>query len=105
MASVSMTIAGRHYTIGCQAGEEERLTALAGIVDKKAQESVEIIGSNTTEARQLLFAALLLADDLIDQRPAPGVPTGPTTPAISMAELEQLAVRLEMLASTLERRA
>ena len=58
MADVRLTIAGRPYDVHCADGEEAQLLQLAAVVDEKAR---GIQGG--TEVRQLLFAALMLADD------------------------------------------
>lgn len=59
MANVKLTIAGRAYDVHCADGEEGRLAHLAASVDSKAREI-----QGVTEVRQLLFTALMLADDL-----------------------------------------
>lgn len=58
MADVKLIIAGRPHDVHCADGEEQRLVQLAAIVDAKTR---EIQGG--TEVRQLLFAALMLADE------------------------------------------
>ena len=58
MADVKLMIAGRPYDVHCAVGEEAQLLQLAAVVDEKAR---GIQGG--TEVRQLLFAALMLADD------------------------------------------
>ena len=58
MADVKLMIAGRPYDVHCADGEEAQLLQLAAVVDEKAR---GIQGG--TEVRQLLFAALMLADD------------------------------------------
>lgn len=58
MADVKLTIAGRPYDVHCADGQEGQLIQLAAIVDAKAR---TIQGG--TEVRQLLFAALMLADE------------------------------------------
>jgi cell division protein ZapA len=58
VADVKLTIAGRPYDVHCADGEETQLLHLAAVVDEKAR---GIQGG--TEVRQLLFAALMLADD------------------------------------------
>ena len=63
MADVKLQIAGRPYDVHCADGQEERLHQLAGIVDTKAR---TIQGG--TEVRQLLFTALLLADEAHEAR-------------------------------------
>jgi cell division protein ZapA len=58
MADVKLDIAGRVYDLHCSDGQEERLAYLATIVDAKARGM-----RGGTEVRQLLFAALMLADE------------------------------------------
>jgi cell division protein ZapA len=104
-AMVDLTIAGRTYQVACREGEEEQLRAAARLVDGKSREALAGLGT-LSEARQLLFASLLLADQLIEKpegsEPTPSVaPTGPDPRLVSRAEA--LAERLESLADTLER--
>ena len=104
MASlVDLTIAGRSYQVACRDGEEENLRAAARLVDGKSREALAGLGT-LSEARQFLFASLLLADQLIDKQPdaaAAAVPSG-TDPAL-VQRAEALAARLESLVDTLER--
>lgn len=65
MADVRLTIAGRSYDVNCSDGQEQQLIALAAMVDEKTR---SIVG--TTETRQLLFATLMLADELQELRAA-----------------------------------
>ncbi|MBE1525801.1 cell division protein ZapA [Sphingopyxis sp. OAS728] len=58
MADVKLTIAGRPYDLHCEDGQESQLVQLAAVVDEKARAM-----AGGTEVRQLLFAALMLADD------------------------------------------
>jgi cell division protein ZapA len=58
VADVKLTIAGRPYDLHCADGQESQLLHLAAVVDEKAREM-----PGGTEVRQLLFAALMLADD------------------------------------------
>lgn len=59
MADVKLTIAGRPYDVHCEDGQEQQLVQLAALVDEKAR---DIQGG--TEVRQLLFSALMLADEV-----------------------------------------
>jgi cell division protein ZapA len=100
---VDLTIAGRPYRVGCRSGEEESLKAAAALVDSKSREALSGLGT-MSEARQLLFASLLLADQLLEKRsnePAPPPPAMPD-PAVTR-RAEALAGRLESLADALER--
>ena len=75
MAEVELTIAGRPYKVACRNGEEDTLRAAGALVDAKSREALAGLGT-LSESRQLLFAALLLADQIIDGREVE-LPTGP----------------------------
>ena len=100
MANIEIDIAGRRYNVACADGEEAHLRSVASMVDQRARDATQALG-NLTEARHLLFAALLLADDLKEARSG-GDPDQPTEdPALADA-LEALAGRVEALADRLE---
>lgn len=103
MANIDVEVAGRRYNVACQDGEEDHLRGLATIVDRRAQDAATALGS-LTESRQLLFAALLIADDLKEVRAGNNIPEpAPPPPDPADAEaLERLAGRLESLAERLE---
>src|ERR1044072_5019806 len=99
-AMVDLSIAGRTYQVACREGKEENLRAAARLGDGKSREAISGLGT-LSEARQFLFASLLLADQLIDNNPdaAPPPPppaAGPDPALVSKAEA--LAPRLESLA-------
>ena len=97
MAEVDLTIAGRPYRVACRSGEEDSLRAAAALVDAKSREALAGLGT-MSEARQLLFASLLLADQLVDEQPAQAA-----VPDRRLAQsAESLAERLEALADALE---
>ena len=59
MSNVTLKIGGRDYTVACAEGEEGHVRALGAMIADKVAE----MGSSAQgETRQLLFAALLLAD-------------------------------------------
>jgi cell division protein ZapA len=101
MASVEVEIAARKYAVSCRDGEEDHLRSVAAIVDRRAQDAATALGS-LSEARQLLFASLLLADEIKELRAgiAPAAPAEPD-PAVADA-LDALASRMERLADRLE---
>jgi cell division protein ZapA len=104
---VDINIAGRSYQVACREGEEDQLRAAARLVDGKAREALAGLGT-LSEARQFLFASLLLADQMIE-KPAgegDGTPVAPsgTDPRL-VSRAEALAERLESLADALEREA
>ena len=101
-ALVDLSIAGRSYQVACREGEEENLRAAARLVDAKSREALSGLGT-LSEARQFLFASLLLADQLIDKQPGTAAPAAPDPALVSRAEA--LAERLETLADALEAEA
>jgi cell division protein ZapA len=108
MASmIDLNIAGRVYPVACRDGEEENLQAAARLVDGKSREAIAGLGT-LSEARQFLFAALLLADQLIEDRPETAAAPPPAPPALDPAlagRAETIAERLESLAARLEAEA
>ncbi|HET6183895.1 MAG TPA: cell division protein ZapA [Acetobacteraceae bacterium] len=65
MGQVTVRINGYAYTVGCQDGEEDHLTAMAGEVEKRI-ESIKAVAGQAGESRMLVMAALLMADDLYE---------------------------------------
>ncbi len=105
MPEVDLNIAGRPYRVACRAGEEENLHRAASMVDAKSREALSGLGA-LSEARQLLFASLLLADQLLDRPGAPELAAepGPQPPSLDPAlagRVEALADRLEAIAGRL----
>jgi cell division protein ZapA len=102
---VDLHIAGRTYQVACREGEEETLQAAARLVDSKSREALSGLGT-LSESRQFLFAALLLADQLVDQRPEVAAQAAPSAPdPILVRQAEAVAGRLESLAERLEAEA
>jgi cell division protein ZapA len=102
MSNVTVTIAGRHYTVACAPGEEGHIEALGRSIDDKLQDIGNLSGQS--EARTLLFAALLLADELHERNS--GGTEAPAEADTRVAEaLDNLAERLEGLAARLETQA
>lgn len=99
MANVTLQIGGRSYTVACQDGEEAHIAGLGQTIDGK----LEALGANVrqNEPRTLLFAALLLADEVFElkNRAAAAPPAADESTAPG---LEALAARLEKLAESLE---
>ena len=97
MSNVSLQIGGRSYSVACAAGEEDHVAQLGRLIDDKVQS----MGGGHTEVRQLLFAALILADELHEARQGIAPPPAPAAPDHSAA-LEAIAERLEKCATALE---
>ena len=105
MSLIDLNIAGRTYQVACKDGEEEQLRAAARLVDGKSREALAGMGT-LSEARQFLFASLLLADQLMGEQPQAAPPPPPPPPAIDpglVERAEALARRLDSLAEALER--
>jgi cell division protein ZapA len=103
MANIDIEVAGRRYNVACRDGEQDHLRSVAAIVDQRAQEATAALGS-LTETRQLLFAALLIADDNKEIRAGTGNPIPPpaaSDPLVAQT-LERLAAKMESLADSLE---
>ena len=96
MSNVTLDIAGRKYTIACAAGEEAHIEMLgASINDKLAK--LDTLGGQSPE-RILLYAALLLADELHEATSGQ-----PAVPGEAFAvQLEALAGRMEEVANTVD---
>ncbi|GAA4025989.1 hypothetical protein GCM10022281_00690 [Sphingomonas rosea] len=101
MAEVDITIAGRHYRVACRDGEEQNLSHAAELVDAKSREALAGLGA-LSEGRQLLFASLLLADQLIEKKGASATAPPPLPDPQVVRRVDALAERLERLAGNLE---
>ena len=94
MSNVVIEIAGRKFTVACGQGEERHIEMLGRIIDSKIDGMPGL--ATQSEARCLLYAALLLADEVHELRSS----TENTSEAAG--ELERLAETLESLATRLE---
>jgi cell division protein ZapA len=65
MGQVVVTVNGRAFPLNCADGEEPRIRRLAQYVDGKVGEFVKMHGQ-IGEARLILLAALVIADELSD---------------------------------------
>lgn len=131
MAQVTLRVNGYNYLVGCEDGQERHLEAMAETIQRRI-DSVKAIGQHG-EARLLLLASLLLADDLHDKEaalataqaraqlaavPAPA-PVSPAAASVSSpqpevvyvnvidpdfdARVQRLAAQAEEIADALER--
>jgi len=65
MAQVTVRINGYSYTVGCRDGEEQHLQAMADEVERRI-ETIKAATGPSGEARTLVMASLLMADDLYE---------------------------------------
>lgn len=101
MSNVTLEIAGRKFTVACAEGEEPHIEKLGRIIDRKIGDMPAL--ATQSEARCLLYAALLLADENFELQQSGG---SAPEPQPDIAEpLEALAERLESIASQLENAA
>ena len=101
MAQIAVTINGRSYPVACNDGEEQRIADLARYVDGKVRLFARDLGQ-IGEARLLLLAALVLADELADAQDGGATNGVIDGTAVVAAQVETLAARIETIASRLE---
>ncbi|MES2303833.1 MAG: cell division protein ZapA [Pseudomonadota bacterium] len=112
MSNVNLPIGGRNFAVSCAEGEEAHIEMLGRMVEERTRK----MSGAQSETRMLLFAALMLADELHDAHrkappPAsPPVPAEPVAPVALPPEIDEstiarvhaLAERIENLAVALE---
>ena len=99
MNDVKLSLGKRTYTIACAEGEEEHLRHLGSMVDARLSAiGADLMGP--TEAKNLLIAALILADEVYEAKKS--APTASDSDASLAETLETLAERLEKSAAALE---
>ena len=107
MAQVVVTVNGRAFELNCADGEEPRIRRLAQYVDGKVGEFVKALGQ-IGEARLILLAALVIADELSDtndlvQSERNRRRAGSTDGSEAMASgIRGIAQRIESIAARLE---
>jgi len=104
MAQVTIRINGYAYTVGCEDGQESHLEQMAAEIEQRIT-SIKAIGGQSGEARLLMLAALLLADELFDTRKAAETAPPPVVvekpDAEKRSKLRRLAARAEEIAADL----
>lgn len=116
MAQLSVTINGRKYPVACDDGQEERIRGLAQYIDGKVGEFAKKLGQ-VGEARLLLLASLMIADELAEasdalrrQRRSASLQASAQANGYDQAAeaaltrgLENLAQRIEAIAERIEK--
>ncbi|WP_298213427.1 cell division protein ZapA [Acidocella sp.] len=103
MAQVTIRINGYAYTVGCEDGQEGHLSRMAAEIEQRI-DSIKKIGGQSGEARLLMLAALLLADELHDLRQGKAAPPAAAEAKAEgerRARLRRVAARAEEIASDL----
>ncbi|HEY2710294.1 MAG TPA: cell division protein ZapA [Caulobacteraceae bacterium] len=60
---MTIDVNGRDYVVGCEDGQERRLTELAATVDAQVRQVAQDVGP-LGETRLMLMGALVMADDI-----------------------------------------
>ncbi len=71
MSEVTLAIGGRRYTVACAEGEEAHIMKLGESIDAKLQQMGKL---TVPDSQIMLFAALLLADELHEAKAAAAAP-------------------------------
>jgi cell division protein ZapA len=114
MGQVVVKVNGRDFALNCADGQEARIRRLAQYVDAKIGEFAKNLGQ-IGEARLVLLAALVIADELSDAnealqqqrnaiRAAGGAAGGPEGEATEAAAsgIRGIAERIESIAARIE---
>ncbi len=104
MAQLSLRINGYPYSVGCEDGQESHLQAMAAEIEERV-DRVKALGGQSGEARLLVLAALLMADELHDltfevKQLRQGI--APARDPELEARLDKLAIRAEGIAAQLD---
>ena len=111
MSQVELQINGRTYAVTCDDGQEEHLQKLGSFLSTRVEELVGAIGQ-VGEARLMLMAGLMVADELSDaygeledlrqnqEQVADGSAENPEETAAEL--LDSVAERIEAIAARLE---
>ena len=67
MAQVTIEVNGRPYVVGCEDGQERRLTELAATLDAQVRQVAMDVGP-LGETRLILMGALVMADEIVELR-------------------------------------
>ena len=107
MALVNLKVNGRDFPVSCEDGQEPRLRRLAQYIDSKVQDFTKTMGQ-VGEARLMLLAALVIADELSDANEAlqnsRGRPSGVVAEenAAVATGIHGIAQRIESIAARFE---
>ncbi len=106
MAQLTIKINGYAYTVGCDDGQERHLMQMASEVEARI-DSIKALGGQSGESRLLVLAALLMADELHDQKQLLAnlqaeITRAPQAAATSRKRIARLADQAEEIAQGLE---
>ena len=93
MAQVAITINGKHYSLACDDGQEERIRAAGALLSAGVGELAGQM-ERVNDLNLVVMASVMLADDLIREQAA--------RKAEAPQDLEELAMALEYIADKVE---
>lgn len=97
MSNVNLMIGGRVFKVACAEGEEDHVSDLGRMINEKV---AAVPGaSGQSESKMLLFASLMLADEVHEAQSRGG--SGASAASAAQADLA-LAARLEAVVAALE---
>ena len=107
MPPVTLSIAGRLYDIACDESQIDHMRQMAALVDERAQTLTNAVGLQP-EARLLLMVAMMLADELAEEKAArdhaqSGLSSMAGDEVRIVEVLSELTGRIEGIARRLER--
>ena len=106
MGQVVVKVNGRDFALSCADGQEPRIRRLAQYVDAKVGDFAKGLGQ-VGEARLILLAAIVIADELSDSNEALLQERGRARPAgggeeAAASGLRTMAERIESIAARIE---
>jgi len=107
MGQVTVRVGGYSHPVSCENGQEAHLIALAAEVDRRVH-SLKQMGGQFGEARLLLLASLLMADEVHDLRVAVAqaraglLPPEPQPDPVLADQLGRIAARIEGIVQALD---
>ena len=110
MAEITLTINGRSFGISCDNGQEQRVIELGHYVDARLKD-ISRAGAANNESHLLVLTALMLADEIFDQRDELGELGGEVeqTRGLKQDELfiaqaiDHLADRIDLIADRMQK--
>jgi cell division protein ZapA len=103
MGLVTVKVNGRDFSLSCEDGQEPRIRRLAQLVESRVAEFAANLGQ-VGDARLILLAALVLADELAEtsealQRARSASTPSAEAPAAAAESIRGIAERIEAVAA------
>lgn len=107
MAQVTIEVNGHPYVVGCEDGQERRLTELAAALDAQVRQVAMDVGP-LGETRLILMGALVMTDEIVELRREIEALKGEVADLsadrghaerVAVAALDAAAARIEQLAA------